>query len=55
MSNTLEDKRSFNMMLTIEEQEALRKEAKRQGVTMTQILRMWIREVLMDKPVVMSK
>lgn len=47
------NKKSFTMMMTTEEHEALRVEAEAQGMTMTQILRIWIRATLLKRPVTM--
>ena len=49
------DKASFNMMLLVEERDALKEEARRMGITMTQILRMWIRDALMTSKTTTSK
>jgi hypothetical protein len=44
-------KKSFTMMMTAEEHNALRAEAEAQGMTMTQIIRIWIRAALLKRPV----
>lgn len=45
------NKRSFTMWMTTEEHKALRAEAEEQGLTMTQVLRIWIRTTLLKRPV----
>ena len=46
-------KQSFTMWMTPEEHKALKEEADEQGLTMTQILRLWIRAALLKKHITM--